>query len=176
VCVCLCVRAYSAELGPFAKHSSRSVTLLVRSQTYHGLDLDTIDDELQRRALAVMIQTYGQVPRQLFKQPHPSSADSPADGLPTLTTQMSTLVSLTDFPKLEPDHLGESMMASRLTTGKNASSQVSSLAVLPMCHNAASSRCLPVCVSNKKVSAGFHSRHFYGATITATAFRALGVG
>jgi len=28
----------------------------------------------------------------------------------------------------------------------------------------------------RKASAGFHSRHFYSATIAATAFRALGVG
>ncbi|TRY64090.1 hypothetical protein TCAL_10775 [Tigriopus californicus] len=39
--------------------------------TYYGFDLDSIKDPVERIARATMIKTYGQTPKQLFKQPHP---------------------------------------------------------------------------------------------------------
>ena len=40
-------------------------------QTYFGVDVDSIADPVRRSAMRTMIKTYGQTPKQLFKQPHP---------------------------------------------------------------------------------------------------------
>ena len=39
--------------------------------TYYGLEVSKIDDSLKRNALITMIRTFGQMPKQLFKHPHP---------------------------------------------------------------------------------------------------------
>ena len=39
--------------------------------TYFGVDVDKIADPLRRTAVKTMIATYGQTPKQLFKNPHP---------------------------------------------------------------------------------------------------------
>ncbi|KAJ7987343.1 hypothetical protein DPEC_G00325500 [Dallia pectoralis] len=42
--------------------------------TYFGMDVSSVDDPVQRRALETMIKTYGQTPRQLFSASHISRA------------------------------------------------------------------------------------------------------
>lgn len=39
--------------------------------TYYGLEVNKIEDSLKRNALITMIRTFGQMPKQLFKHPHP---------------------------------------------------------------------------------------------------------
>ncbi|XP_069116272.1 lysosomal-trafficking regulator-like isoform X2 [Argopecten irradians] len=39
--------------------------------TYFGMDIDSVKEPLKRQALRTMVKTYGQMPKQLFKQPHP---------------------------------------------------------------------------------------------------------
>ena len=41
--------------------------------TYEGqVDIETIDNPVEKRAVQIQIQEYGQTPKQLFKIPHPS--------------------------------------------------------------------------------------------------------
>lgn len=41
--------------------------------TYEGeVDLDLIDDPVEKRAVKIQINEFGQTPKQLFKLPHPS--------------------------------------------------------------------------------------------------------
>lgn len=41
--------------------------------SYHGaIDLDTIDDEIERRSITGIIHNFGQTPLQLFQKPHPA--------------------------------------------------------------------------------------------------------
>lgn len=40
------------------------------TQTYFGVDVSAIKDDIHRRALETMIETYGQTPLQLFPNPH----------------------------------------------------------------------------------------------------------
>ena len=40
-------------------------------QTYFGVDVDSIEDVVRRKAVKTMIKTYGQTPKQLFNTPHP---------------------------------------------------------------------------------------------------------
>lgn len=40
-------------------------------QTYYGFDPLALEDEVDRTAAAAMVRTYGQVPRQLLRTPHP---------------------------------------------------------------------------------------------------------
>ena len=40
-------------------------------QTYYGSDFEIIEDPVERIALKTMIKTYGQTPKQLFKNKHP---------------------------------------------------------------------------------------------------------
>ncbi|XP_061914503.1 lysosomal-trafficking regulator isoform X1 [Entelurus aequoreus] len=42
--------------------------------TYFGMDVSSVEDPVQRRALETMIKTYGQTPRQLFNTSHVSRA------------------------------------------------------------------------------------------------------
>uniref|UniRef100_A0A6Q2WY50 Lysosomal trafficking regulator n=1 Tax=Esox lucius TaxID=8010 RepID=A0A6Q2WY50_ESOLU len=42
--------------------------------TYFGMDVSSVEDPVQRRALETMIKTYGQTPRQLFSASHISRA------------------------------------------------------------------------------------------------------
>uniref|UniRef100_A0A3B4ZMN3 Lysosomal trafficking regulator n=1 Tax=Stegastes partitus TaxID=144197 RepID=A0A3B4ZMN3_9TELE len=42
--------------------------------TYFGMDVSSVEDPVQRRALETMIKTYGQTPRQLFNASHISRA------------------------------------------------------------------------------------------------------
>ncbi|XP_060592909.1 lysosomal-trafficking regulator-like isoform X2 [Ruditapes philippinarum] len=39
--------------------------------TYFGLDVSSVKNSLDRKAIQTMVRTYGQTPRQLFKIPHP---------------------------------------------------------------------------------------------------------
>lgn len=39
--------------------------------TYEGVNIDEIEDELERNAAKTMIDNYGQTPKQVFKKPHP---------------------------------------------------------------------------------------------------------
>ncbi|XP_067940034.1 lysosomal-trafficking regulator-like isoform X2 [Watersipora subatra] len=48
--------------------------------TYYGLEVNSIEDELQQSAIKVMIRTYGQMPKQLFTSKHPEQ-------LPQLTQE-----------------------------------------------------------------------------------------
>ncbi|KAL5265653.1 hypothetical protein ACHWQZ_G006391 [Mnemiopsis leidyi] len=38
--------------------------------TYFGIDVEKIENELHREAMKTMVKTYGQTPKQLFKEPH----------------------------------------------------------------------------------------------------------
>lgn len=41
-------------------------------QTYYGgMDIDSVTDVTQQAAMRTMVKTYGQMPAQLFKEPHP---------------------------------------------------------------------------------------------------------
>lgn len=48
--------------------------------TYYGLEVNKIEDDLKRNALITMIRTFGQMPRQLFKHPHPQCSLSVLNG------------------------------------------------------------------------------------------------
>lgn len=46
----------------------------ITNQTYYGadgIDIESIADETQRAAMRTMVKTYGQMPLQLFREPHP---------------------------------------------------------------------------------------------------------
>jgi hypothetical protein len=45
--------------------------IFVLIQTYFGLDVSSVKNSLDRKAIQTMVRTYGQTPRQLFKIPHP---------------------------------------------------------------------------------------------------------
>ena len=51
---------------------NRKFYLVFHPLTYEGLvDLDDVVDPLQRRAMELQINEFGQTPKQLFKIPHP---------------------------------------------------------------------------------------------------------
>jgi len=43
--------------------------------TYYGVEVDNIEDPVRRGALEAMIKTFGQMPKQLFTRPHPSTSN-----------------------------------------------------------------------------------------------------
>lgn len=52
--------------------------------TYYGLEANKITDPLKRNALLTMIRTFGQMPKQLFKHPHPQIGQNTSSNvLPT---------------------------------------------------------------------------------------------
>ncbi|XP_033121073.1 lysosomal-trafficking regulator-like isoform X2 [Anneissia japonica] len=51
--------------------SAKEAINVFHPATYFGIDTTKIEDPLKRRALETMIKTYGQTPKQLFRQPHP---------------------------------------------------------------------------------------------------------
>ena len=62
------------ELSPLCETNgvkSICVPIFPDLQTYFGVDVDSIEDPVRRRAVKTMIKTYGQTPKQLFKGPHP---------------------------------------------------------------------------------------------------------
>ncbi|OWF37617.1 Lysosomal-trafficking regulator [Mizuhopecten yessoensis] len=44
--------------------------------TYFGMDIDSVKEHLKRQALRTMVKTYGQMPKQLFKLPHPQQGQA----------------------------------------------------------------------------------------------------
>ncbi|XP_071961754.1 lysosomal-trafficking regulator-like isoform X2 [Antedon mediterranea] len=51
--------------------SAKEAINVFHPATYFGIDTTKMEDPLKRRALETMIKTYGQTPKQLFRQPHP---------------------------------------------------------------------------------------------------------
>ncbi|KAL0267522.1 UNVERIFIED_CONTAM: hypothetical protein PYX00_009770 [Menopon gallinae] len=49
--------------------------------TYCGFDVESISDPVERTAWETMVKTYGQTPKQLFKQPHPLAIQSLVDAV-----------------------------------------------------------------------------------------------
>ena len=48
-------------------------------QTYYGgMDIDSVSDVTQQAAMRTMVKTYGQMPAQLFKEPHPQRTKTSA--------------------------------------------------------------------------------------------------
>ncbi|CAB3359283.1 Hypothetical predicted protein [Cloeon dipterum] len=47
--------------------------------TYYGYDVDSVDDPMTKAARITMVRQYGQMPRQLFKAPHPMIVQSLAN-------------------------------------------------------------------------------------------------
>ena len=64
------------------------------SQTYFGMDVSSVEDPVQRRALETMIKTYGQTPRQLFSASHMSRASTKLMMEGELPAAMGLLVQL----------------------------------------------------------------------------------
>ncbi|KAK3092886.1 hypothetical protein FSP39_008387 [Pinctada imbricata] len=56
--------------------------------TYFGMDVDSVKDPLRRHALRTMIKTYGQTPKQLFKQPHPQKGNFSEGSAPNILSQL----------------------------------------------------------------------------------------
>lgn len=49
-----------------------SLFVLIHFQTYFGLDVSSVKNAVDRKAIQTMVRTYGQTPRQLFRHtPHP---------------------------------------------------------------------------------------------------------
>ncbi|XP_063047649.1 lysosomal-trafficking regulator isoform X3 [Engraulis encrasicolus] len=76
--------------------------------TYFGMDVSSVEDPVQRRALETMIKTYGQTPRQLFNTSHISRASPKLLMEGELPAAMGLLVQLAfrenrEQPK-EPTH------------------------------------------------------------------------
>ena len=46
-------------------------------QTYVGYDVHRYEDAMARQARLTMVRTYGQMPRKLFRSPHPHVTDRP---------------------------------------------------------------------------------------------------
>ncbi|KAJ8308471.1 hypothetical protein KUTeg_013345 [Tegillarca granosa] len=44
--------------------------------TYFGIDVNSVRDPVKRHALRTMVKTYGQTPKQLFRNPHPQRVTS----------------------------------------------------------------------------------------------------
>ena len=55
---------------------------LFRQTYYGGMDIDSVTDSTQQAAMRTMVKTYGQMPAQLFKEPHPQRTKTS----PVLTT------------------------------------------------------------------------------------------
>lgn len=51
---------------------------MVLFQTYFGIDVNSVQDPVKRHALRTMVKTYGQTPKQLFRNPHPARMPSQA--------------------------------------------------------------------------------------------------
>uniref|UniRef100_A0A8K9WNN0 Lysosomal trafficking regulator n=1 Tax=Oncorhynchus mykiss TaxID=8022 RepID=A0A8K9WNN0_ONCMY len=62
--------------------------------TYFGMDVSSVEDPVQRRALETMIKTYGQTPRQLFSASHISRAGPRLSMEGELPAAMGLLVQL----------------------------------------------------------------------------------
>lgn len=56
--------------------------------TYFGMDIDSVKDPLRRHALKTMVKTYGQTPKQLFRNAHPQR--SSLQDTPTILSQLFT--------------------------------------------------------------------------------------
>lgn len=63
-------------------------TWFVFYQTYFGMDIDSVKDPLRRHALKTMVRTYGQTPKQLFRNAHPQR--SSLQDTPTILSQLFT--------------------------------------------------------------------------------------
>jgi len=63
---------------------------MFRHLTYEGaVDVDEIEDELEKAATIAQINSYGQTPKQLFKKPHPPK--EPAHPINNLLTRYENL-------------------------------------------------------------------------------------
>lgn len=82
--------------------------------TYEGeIELATIKDPIEKRALEIQIQEFGQTPRQLFKIPHPPRngqvnvsifSNEITEGSPVSNISRSKIgTSLTDSPLMTQD-------------------------------------------------------------------------
>ena len=71
----------SLPLSSFLFHSTPSPPpFSTTKQTYYGadgIDIDSITDYTQQEAMRAMVKTYGQMPLQLFREPHPPRSKSP---------------------------------------------------------------------------------------------------
>ncbi|CAL1532355.1 unnamed protein product [Lymnaea stagnalis] len=68
--------------------------------TYEGaIDLDSIQDEAERRSLETQIMEFGQTPKQLFKSPHPQRFKS--QSIPSLLTPAPRSHCLETVPALD---------------------------------------------------------------------------
>lgn len=43
-----------------------------------GVELETIKDPVEKKAILLQIQEFGQIPKQIFKEPHPCRNSAPA--------------------------------------------------------------------------------------------------
>nr|XP_037272079.1 LOW QUALITY PROTEIN: lysosomal-trafficking regulator-like [Rhipicephalus microplus] len=65
--------------------------------TYYGVDVSSVaNDEVSQRALETMIRTYGQMPKQLFSNPHPLVTLSLADNQRTAVNSPSTQAAMAE--------------------------------------------------------------------------------
>ncbi|KAJ3272044.1 hypothetical protein HDV01_005996 [Terramyces sp. JEL0728] len=61
--------------------------------SYEGaVDIDKIEDPIEKQATISIIHNFGQTPRQLFKKPHPSRGNDPSDQLYKLDKNYSALI------------------------------------------------------------------------------------
>ena len=62
-------------------------------QTYFGMDVENIADEVRKNAIKTMIKTYGQTPKQLFRNPHPTPVIQKIENLSGNDSHRKTSVS-----------------------------------------------------------------------------------
>ncbi len=66
-------------------------------QTYFGMDVESIADEVRRTALKTMIKTYGQTPKQLFRTAHPTPLTHKPDNLLNSNTAKTKVSAVSNY-------------------------------------------------------------------------------
>ena len=84
-------------------------------QTYFGVDVSAIKDDIHRRALETMIETYGQTPLQLFSNPHPKRfTKAPSSLIEMLPQTMESMIILNNPSKPKDSSAKESSLNDQL--------------------------------------------------------------
>jgi len=84
-----CLRTRKLVEDPLFKAVCKRFTISLLLQTYYGLEVNAVEDELQRNAITVMIRTYGQMPKQLFLTRHPEQQVIPGSAAAAITENLA---------------------------------------------------------------------------------------
>jgi factor associated with neutral sphingomyelinase activation len=139
--------------------------------TYEGFDIDSVTDPLQRRAMELQINEFGQTPKQLFKIPHPPravplvSAPSRAGPLWKIESVASKKSSQVTEVSLHKKRLSSiNILNDRiLTTGHDGCVKIVTMEKLQkrsftVCNLAISSSCI---INEKTISVGCYDNNIY---------------